>query len=133
MKIRIKGNSLRLRLAQEEVETFRRFGRVANTIRFGFDETEILTYELVRSNNHDTVTADFNGGEISVYVPRPTAEKWTGSEDTGFKAKQVTGEGNHLIILIEKDFQCLHKRAGEHEADLYLHPAARKSVVQPEG
>lgn len=116
MKIRIKGNSLRLRLTQSEVAKFNEEGRVSDSINFGEKQ---LIYSLQKSEMEE-VTADFNGEFITVNVPSQAGSDWASSKQVGIQSS----EGETLSILIEKDFQCLKARPGEDESDLYNNPLA---------
>ncbi|MFT7589896.1 MAG: hypothetical protein ACI959_002117 [Limisphaerales bacterium] len=130
MKIRIQGNRLRLRLSQLELDHFALEGHVYDTVQFGPHESDALTYELIRSKLDDKVHAEFSGSEITVYVPAAQANIWTESEQVGIKHNMDIGTTDELQILIEKDFQCLHKRSDEDESELYPNPdAAAESTL----
>ncbi|WP_420583181.1 DUF7009 family protein [Reichenbachiella sp.] len=116
MKIRINGNFVRLRLSQSEVDQFASKGQIGDAIQFG---TRSLTYQLVTSQQEE-VSVDFDGTKISVQVPKNMSEQWTETDLVGFENADQT----HVRILVEKDFQCLHKRPGEDESDNFPHPAA---------
>lgn len=120
MKLRIKGNTVRLRLTQSEVDTFKKMGEIKNRIEFG--ET-CLDYALVKSDKH-VVSASFEDNLVTVYLPGPLSEKWTDTDLVGLSnINELSGEvEGDLFILVEKDFECLHKRPMEDEADNYPHP-----------
>lgn len=123
MKLRVKGNSLRLRLTQGEVARFAKTGLVEETVDFGFGQRFI--YALSSSaGNHETARAVFKNNGITVYVPKTKADEWTRTNQVGIRAEQSLNDGNALQISVEKDFVCLEKRAdGEDESDAYPHPA----------
>jgi hypothetical protein len=121
MKLRIHENSLRLRLTQKEVGQFRRSGRVDAAICFGPDR--ILSYSIEILPDAAEVSADFDARVMRVLVPTGIAIQWTDSHDVSIQASQPTGEGLRLELLIEKDFQCLHRTA-EQERDAYPNPLA---------
>jgi hypothetical protein len=52
------------------------------------------------------------------------AKDWANSVREGIYYDQGVSEDTILKILIEKDFQCLHKRAGEDETDNFPNPRA---------
>jgi len=117
MKLRIQGNSLRLRLTQKEVLCLRDCGRVESSIEFAPGRT--LAYVLEGSPHATSVTASFDGGTILVAAPAPLITEWAESD-------QVTIEGSlqaGVQLLIEKDFQCLHK-PNHHDPDAYPNPLA---------
>lgn len=117
MKIRINGNFIRLRLGQSEVSTFAKDNQIGDAIKFG---DRSLTYQLTSSSNYDQVAVDFDGSNITVRVPQNLADDWAGSELVGFE----NADQSDVRILVEKDFQCLHKRPGEDESDNFPHPEA---------
>ncbi|MEJ7710718.1 MAG: hypothetical protein WKF84_12830 [Pyrinomonadaceae bacterium] len=114
MKLRIRGNSLRLRLNRRDVERFIETGTVEESIRFGVGEHERLTYALESSAQAAVVAARFEGGRITVILPLYDALKWAQkSEQISFMGEQQFGAAmgaEPLKILIEKDFACLTKR-----------------------
>lgn len=121
MKLRIHENSIRLRLTRKEVAHFQRSGRADATIYFAPDRT--LSYSIERHPNAPGVSATFEGSAIRVVIPTQIAIQWTDSDDFGIQALQPIGEDLQLELLIEKDFQCLHRTA-EQEPDAYRNPLA---------
>ncbi|MEM6524814.1 MAG: hypothetical protein AAGF85_09125 [Bacteroidota bacterium] len=117
MKIRIKGNTLRLRLTQTEVSLMLSKGYVQDIIELASSK---LAYELVRTNGTD-VHADFRDNVITVRVPVDVIHNWGNTELVGFEANQEVSDGKTLSILVEKDFKCRIDR-GEDESDLYDPP-----------
>ena len=120
MKLRIKGNTLRLRLTQSEVNAFKKTGEIKDRIDFG---TSSFEYCLRKSDKH-VISTTYEENSICVAVPAPLLEKWTNSDLVGLdNTNDLNGEieGN-IYILIEKDFQCLHKRPMEDETDNFPHP-----------
>lgn len=116
MKLRIKGNSIRLRLTKTEVEAFRKEGRIVESINFGGQAEPKLFYVLEKGSTPH-LQASFDDGKITVSVPDDVAGQWVESEQVGF-----TGIDGSLQILVEKDFACLNPRAGEDESDNFPHP-----------
>lgn len=119
MKIRIKGNSLRLRLTQSEVEEFASNGMVSDSIHFGENQ---LIYTL-QSEERPDVEARFNGEFITVAIPQKIGIEWATTEQVGISEEQPVENKQSLSILIEKDFQCLIPR-NEDESDLFKNPKA---------
>ncbi|MCU0345456.1 MAG: hypothetical protein MUC59_00845 [Saprospiraceae bacterium] len=124
MKIRISGNSLRLRLSQSEVKTFFEVGEVIDGISFGTSPNATLLYVLKRSQDAE-VKATYIHNAITVNVPADIGDTWANSEqEIGIEvtAKTPGKNGDSLRILIEKDFKCLANRAGEDESDNFPNP-----------
>ncbi len=120
MKIRIKGNSLRLRLTKTEVADFKRVGEIS-------ESTYVLggrfTYSLTRKSGISYLQARWNGNGFTVEVPEPQAHQWTDSEEVGFQHIQVLPDGTELFLLVEKDFVCLDNTF-EDQSDNYPNPNA---------
>lgn len=118
MKLRMRGNSIRLRLSQGEVETFARDGKVEESVEFTPGGPN-FTYAIEADGRRDRVAAEYDGGRLCVYVPSQLAVAWTSSEDVGF-ASPDGAVGPQ--VLVEKDFACLTPRDGEDESDMFPHP-----------
>ncbi len=126
MKLRIKGNSIRFRLTQSEVEELGKRGQIEDTIEFGSPINEKLIYALVLSGKGAEIAAKYDSGKIAVIIPQKIAGEWIKSDRTGIGGEQILGEDKSLKILIEKDFACLSERAGEDESDNFPNPNAGK-------
>lgn len=116
MKIRIKGNSVRFRLAQNEVSQLVNEGETWSKCDFGNNS---LVYGIKRSNQ-EKMSCKFKGDRIVVSVPEQLLKNWDTDERVGF---DDTEDG--LYILVEKDWQCLKPRENEDESNLYQHPTAK--------
>ncbi len=122
MKLRIKGNSIRIRLSMSEVERFAREGAVSETLSFGPNE---LRYVLKRSGTHDTLSAAMSGDTLTMYLPCAMADVWTETSEVGFSYRQDNGVEGGLFLLLEKDFQCLDDSI-EDQSDNFPNPLANK-------
>ena len=115
MKLRINGNSLRLRLNKAEVGQFADTGRVEEMVSFGSNGKPGLCYSIEK-NATANLSASFENGKITIFVPSEIADAWTGSEQVGFE------NDDSLKILVEKDFACRKPRRGEDQAQNYPNP-----------
>lgn len=122
MKLRIKGNSIRLRLTQGEVAKFITDGKLVETVEFGDEPNQFFSYQLLKSETAESVSTEFNNGSISVFVPQNTADDWANGEQVGI----ASVENSKIKILIEKDFACLAPRKDEDESDNFPHPKTEK-------
>jgi hypothetical protein len=120
MKLRIKGNSIRLRLLRSEVDRFEVAGQISETIEFG--GSSFLRYALVMSPEATEVSARFRGNELAIVVPRTLAREWASGNDVGFDGEQSVGSGETLTILVEKDFVCLDRPNDPDRADAFPNP-----------
>ncbi|MEO8128264.1 MAG: hypothetical protein ABJF23_34305 [Bryobacteraceae bacterium] len=116
MKLRLKHNSIRLRLTQTEVAQLRDGGVVEEYIEF--PQAGRLTYRIEAGG--DAVTALYRDGNILLAVPRPMIEAWANSSRVGMEAD------GPLRILIEKDFQCLDAADPKDNIDTFPNPQEGK-------
>lgn len=117
MKLRFHGSTLRLRLSRIDVAELARSGRVEETVTFAPGQS--LTYCL-ESGPEAKLSAAFDGSKIAVRVPQPEARRWMETDQVG-----IEGSGGTLHILIEKDFECVHRDSTE-AAGAFPNPAARR-------
>jgi len=118
MKIRMQGNSIRLRLTQTEVGSLNEKGRVSARVKFG---SGALAYSLEKTSTGE-MSARFADGNITVFLPEAKAMEWATTGLTGLEHNADIGNGENLRIIVEKDFKCLTVRQGEDESDNFENP-----------
>jgi len=124
VKIRIRGNSIRLRLTQSEVEEFNSKGMVQDSIQFNPSSADTLIYSLEKADCHELkaiYASDIN--HVKVYMPIESGTQWAESEQVGMENEIHLNGDKQLKILVEKDFQCLKARPGEDD-DTFPNPDA---------
>ena len=119
MKLRLRKNSIRLRLLRSEVERLGRNERVEEAITF--TPGVRLTY-AVAVTDAAVVRATFDGGGITVELPSALARQLVESELVTIEHQQPAGAGDPLTIVIEKDFVCLDRKDDPDNADAYSRP-----------
>jgi hypothetical protein len=120
MKLRIKGDSLRLRVGPSEVQRLIACGRIAETIHFA--PGVHLNYELQHSSAAECIAVSHALHEVTVTVPTSAAQAWADSDDVGIYGEVPNGSGS-LEVAVEKDFACLDpNHAGNR--DTYPNPKA---------
>ena len=122
MKLRVLDNSIRLRLTQSEVELVRTDGLVRG--RVPFPGSNSFDYVLESSPATVKPEAHMSNNMLTVRIPETEINAWADSEEVSISASQILDGGDHLSILVEKDFACLAPRDGEDETDMYPHPKA---------
>ena len=93
MKLRIRGNSIRLRLGEREVAQLVESGRVAERLQFSVSPGESLTYAIVSSAEAKEIAASFAENEIRVIVPAAAAKEWASSTQVGMDRVQPIDAG----------------------------------------
>ena len=120
MKLRISGNSLRLRVSPSEMMRLLQSGRIEETIWFGAGDADCLTYALERSAQARTTTVRHGPHEVIVTVASHEANLWAEGKDVGLYGEISTRHGP-LEIAVEKDFACLDKDDAAN-ADTFPNP-----------
>lgn len=120
MKLRILGNSIRLRLSQGDLATLLDRGAIEESVVFPAGPT--LIYRL-ESHAGESAEADYANDRIVVRFPVAAIEKWSRPHEVTMQAALPLGN-DRLELLVEKDFQCLSPRDGEDDSDLFPNPGA---------
>ncbi len=123
MKLRIKGNSIRLRLGGSEVARLVKDGLVSESTQFAAAPGNQLIYAIVTSPDEKQISATLRDNVITIKIPESMGREWAGSAQVSLKCEQRISAEATLFILIEKDFACLADRPGEDESDAYPNPA----------
>ncbi len=113
MKIRIQGSSLRLRLSEAEVQQFGAGKSAEETIVFGPEEKDKLTFILTDAIEKNEVDILFKDNIISVQIPTSQILIWQNSNQASILAKIPNGKPEGLKILIEKDLDCSHNKGND--------------------
>lgn len=122
MKLRIKGNSLRLRLLRSEVERLAVAGVISDEVRFGVGTDQTLRYTIAASDGVDELTVQFSDNQILVQLPQTAAIGWATGDSVAIDAMIDVGNGSDLSVLIEKDFECVGRPDDPDRADAYPNP-----------
>jgi len=119
MKIRIKGNSVRIRLSRPEVDRFCAEGYLEDKTDFG---NSALIYALQGIEGIPGLSADFAEGRIVMYVPADIQKEWAANETVGYNNTLDLSSGSSLFLLLEKDFKCIDAPSYEDQSDNYDNP-----------
>jgi hypothetical protein len=120
MKLRLKGNSIRLRLDRRDIERLNDKGRVDDAIRFGPGLSFSYAVEMGPAP-HERPTAFYTAGRLLVRINPADAEDWLAGDRVGFDHLQDV-DGGVIRVLLEKDFACIDRPAGEEADDAYAFP-----------
>ena len=121
MKLRIQGDSLRLRIAPSEMALLLDTGRVEETIHFGAEQDAQLTYALELAHGSLELALRSDGRRIAVSMPAESARAWAAGNDVGVYGTVPVLNGD-LEIAVEKDWACLGK-SNEENRDTFPNPA----------
>jgi hypothetical protein len=120
MKLRIKGNSLRLRVSRSETTRLMQTGRIEETILFGAEDDAKLTYALEHSGATTELSVRYRPLEVAVMLSTEEARRWSNSDQVGFY-RDIAIRGEVLAVLVEKDFACLDGSDADNE-DTFENP-----------
>jgi len=118
MKIRIQGNSIRIRLSKSEVNQLVTEGNVEEKTSF---LNSSFGYCLKSVAGIEELSASYEADQIIMFVPESLLENWPANNVVGFEAHMPIGETDSLYLLLEKDFKCLDNTS-EDQSDNFENP-----------
>ncbi len=119
MKLRIQGNSLRLRVSQSDVAALLTNGQISDSIRFGARPDASLTYALEVGTTDLEIQVSYQPHRITVTLSSDATQQWAATNQVG-----IYGTGD-LELIVEKDFACLDGTEPP-DADAFPNPHAGK-------
>ena len=119
MKLRIKGNSIRIRLSKTEVDELVSGMSLTDGTNFG---KSILSYRVQAVKNGNSLNASFENNVITMFVPTSLLAEWATNSVVGFESRMPLENEGELHLLLEKDFKCLDKTM-EDQSDFFENPA----------
>lgn len=126
MKLRIRGQTIRLRLKRGEVAQIAAGESILEETHF---PGSVLTYRLEASST-DEISANFDNGSLVIKVPKSKVLVWANTDEVSLHEEQQLPGMGVLSLLIEKDFSCLepgHHRDCEDDEDTFPHPRAQSA------
>src|SRR5271156_306137 len=103
MKLRIKGNSLRLRISRSEVTRLLDGDCLEETVRFAPEQCAKFTYALQQDRLVGRLTVHYTENRVAVLIPADQANAWGITDEVGIAEDISLGDLGTLAILIEKD------------------------------
>jgi hypothetical protein len=119
MKLRIRGNSVRVRVSKSELDQLAAHGAAEDAAQFG--PGAVLRYRLEAARD-GALRADFTDNVVRISIPRAQIERWLEPDEVSIRGEQALGSGEALKILVEKDYVCLAPRSDEDDSDLFANP-----------
>jgi hypothetical protein len=123
MKLRIKGNSLRLRVSRSEVARLLAGECLKDTIHFAPEASAKFTYALQQEPLVSRTTVQYATNKVTILIPADRATAWGLTDQVGIAEDISLGDIGTLALLIEKDFACLD-RSDEDNQDTFPNPSA---------
>jgi hypothetical protein len=113
MKLRFKGNTLRLRLNQTEVRRLAEGATLKETVSFPGNAD--LSYVLSAAA---TPSATFSAGVIRIAAPTDALSLWAAGDDLGLYL-DFAATPEPLRIAIEKDLECVDGPPEDRDVDAF--------------
>jgi hypothetical protein len=122
MKLRLEGNSIRLRVRKSDLIKLQNEGTVTEALVF--PNSLNFNYALRTSSTAETIDAQLSAEGITVLIPLSIATNWLNSDAVGLEHTLNGG----LFILIEKDFPCTD-RPWEDTSDTFFELVNEKEAL----
>jgi hypothetical protein len=126
VKLRIKGNSLRLRVTRSELDRLLAGEPIEEAIHFSPAPESALRYVLRVDPVSKGTHISYIDGEIDVSVSSEQARVWNEETQVGIYTTLDLSSAGALKIAIEKDFACLDGR-DEDNHDTFANPLEGKA------
>ncbi|HEY2590988.1 MAG TPA: hypothetical protein VGI35_05300 [Steroidobacteraceae bacterium] len=101
MKLRIRGQQLRIRTDPEEMRALASTGYIEDHIELGSNRA--LIYRLSIAPGAQAISVAFEDNVIEVRLPEEAAKRWCSTDLIGLSGTQQNGPVE-LTVAVEKDF-----------------------------
>lgn len=119
MKLRIRGNSVRLRLTMSETQALAAGQTIVETCQI----SPVQSFAIELSPwNLEVFQVQLINSVLRVYAPENAIRVWASDNSEGIYGQQENGSATPLGIAVEKDYTCLTERPGEDEHDNFPNP-----------
>jgi hypothetical protein len=122
MKLRLEGNSIRLRVRKSDLIKLQTEGSIKEGLIF--PNSLCFNYQLITDKNAETIDAQLSTEAMTVSIPLSMAMNWLNSDAVGIEHTLNSG----LFILIEKDFPCTD-RPWEDTSDTFFELVNEKEAL----
>jgi hypothetical protein len=123
MKIRIRENTMRIRITQSELKELSNGMALSSTLHFPGGGR--LSYTVTPSQE-ETTQVEMKDQHILVHLGLLDHQTIMDPSIVGVQSMHQTSE-RPFELLIEKDFSCLHPRAGE-DVDTFPNPNKKEII-----
>jgi hypothetical protein len=123
MKLRIKGNSLRVRVSRSEIVKLLAGDALEETVHFTPEARAKFTYALQQDRLLGRPAVQYAENRVAILIPADHANAWGTTDQVGIAEDINLGNLGSLALLVEKDFACLD-RSDEDNQDTFPNPNA---------
>ena len=121
MKLRINGNSLRLRVSRSELSRFQLGERIEETIHFAPAPEAKLTYALEFALQSEPANVRYESNVVTVVLSEARARTWGLNGEVGVYETLGIESAGSLDVIVEKDFACADGSEAEN-SDTFPNP-----------
>jgi len=121
MKLRIQGNSLRLRLQRREVAELHESGRLSASLLLGTGPEGAFTYRIECHSGAGVEVLREPAG-LAVRLPAAWAAELAQTDRVGVDVEIPVAPDAAVQVKVEKDYGCLSERPGEDDRDAFPNP-----------
>jgi hypothetical protein len=122
MKLRIRSNSVRVRLDQKDLAELIEHRRVLDALHVGPGSNHTFMYAVViGSAPPGRPELRYAAGLLVLTIDRGDAEEWAAGDRVGFDHEQSIDCGTVRVVL-EKDFACLDRPTEDMAEDAWAFP-----------
>ena len=118
MKLRIKSNSIRIRLTKTEVSTLAETGYLEEQTLFPNSQ---FIYALQAVDDAPELFATLVNNKLTMFVPKSFTKDWPQNNVVGIDTNMPLTDNESLYLLLEKDFVCIDETT-EDQSDNYENP-----------
>lgn len=119
MKLRLKGDTVRLRLTKSDIKNLKNHGLVNECTHIG---NTIFNYSLKKKKMTENLSASFEDNNLIIFISEKSVEELVQTNKVGVNELQQCESSADLYLLVEKDFKCLEDETPESQEDMYEHP-----------
>lgn len=117
MKLSINSNFLCIQLTNEEMEWFRREGYIEVNTPFVSNLFSFALQITTSDNYGHELSADFQNGLITVFIPQKLASAWIRSDMEKIESCMEVDNGEKLYLLLRKEDGSFNEKAEVEEAE----------------
>ena len=122
MKLRLEGNSIRLRVRKSDINALQKNAVISETLTF--PNGNVFQYQLQINNASLDIDSQLISNILTINLPLSIAADWMQTDAVGLEKMLPNG----LFILIEKDFPCTD-RPWEDTSDTFFELVNEKEIV----
>ena len=127
MKLRILGNTLRLRILKPELEQLHQGGTIEGFLQYGVRQEDGLHYHLAVGAQEETLQIQSLEKGFCVQISAAVVNEMVETERVGVVERISVADDHVVEVRVEKDFKCLDARPEDRFA--FPHPKEGDSSV----